>query len=318
MRYATSYINITKLASDIRRNRFTVGKRRSIGVGNNGLKISYAINMGTGKAVEFSYFDFVVCDALYSLYCGRTKGIADVQVTVSLGDILHTMSGSSSQTITSAKKAKLRESIEKLADTEIVIELEDEAAARQLTNCSGWITGRIAPLAQTAESSDKYTFCEKMPLYEYAEAIHQMINYPTAMLETGGTNTNEVIMIKHYLIKRLEMLRNGKNRFDSNVISYSYRKRDASGEMAGVMSELGIIRTGSSFAAAGAWNKKVKSVHNTVIGILDSYTKAGYIFGYDEVYDKGTPSGVKLKLNADKNIYVNDPKGLDFGVKTAK
>lgn len=311
MIFPVSYINTTKLSSEIRNGNFTPGLRTPISVGSD-LEISYAINMSSGEPVELTYFDFVVCDALYTLYHNKRERCGG-KITVSLGEILRTMSGSPAQTITEAKKRKLRESIDRLSRTEVFVDFRKEAERRKLKFSPGVCAGMLAPLSPVREG--RYAFDGVMPLFDYAEQINQIMAFPGALLETDLPDTNEAIMIKHYLIKRLEMLRNPKNSFSQTKISYSWRGSER-GKPNGLLAEIGIVRSETRFASSGGWRQKVTAVHSIVTHILDGFKARGYIAGYSVFPNPrlNIPGGIEIipfvvpqPDGTENRIYASDP-----------
>ena len=69
-----------------------------------------------------------------------------------------------------------------------------------------------------------YQLIEEPVLYTYAEKVGQIINVPRSLLETKGelSDTDEVIIIKRQLIKRIEAMKNSKNHIVSRKISYEW------------------------------------------------------------------------------------------------
>lgn len=305
MVFTKGYINCTKLVSEIRKNNFQVGNhKRTIFVGSEKrekdkpeserMKVAFSINMESGEPVEFTYFDFVVCDTLYSLYHNKEER-AQKNITVSIGEVLRMMSGDFGQTLTAAKKQVIRASIEKLAKTEICIDFSEEAKCRRLPqSVETFVDGKIAPLVPVEGKPDKYRFIGEMPLYYYAQSNNQIISYPISLLGTHITDTNETIMIKHYLIKRLELIRNPANSYLSTLISYFHRVNNPyeAGKWGGLLGEIGI--TVENYSSPSAWNKKVRSVNQNVIYVLDSFKEKGYIFGYSIKEENGVPTTIVL------------------------
>lgn len=307
MTFSKAYINITKLAAEIRKNNFQPGRHRQVVFVGNGkresglpdeekMRVSYTINLESGAPVEFTYFDFVVADALYSLRHNKEE-MAVRDIKVSLSEVLRIMSGDVSQTVTKAKKERIRSSIEKLAGTDICIDFSSEAKLRNLPgNCVTYLSGPFAPLTAVEGKPDRYRFNGCMPLYSYAEQINQIINYPVSLLRTDLSDTNEVIMIKHYLVKRLEMLRHPRNTFLSAEISLFRRaKSPGSGKWGGLMPEIGISI--DSFSGTESWNRKLRSVGGSVMSLLDEYQKRGYIYGYTVRTERGIPMKFTILRN---------------------
>ena len=321
------YINLSKLAADIRTTTFTPpAKKISLPVDRHKTKIYYAININKPVEVSFCYFDFVVSDALYSLYqAKKATDLSKDSVVVSLGEILRIMSGHPNQTLTATKKNMLRASIEKLMSTHIIIDFSNELKQRNIESTEKCIEGFLAPLeVEKTDSSGEalsYRFVGEMPLYRYASNVNRQIaRFPVELMRTSKSDTIEAIEIKHYLIRRLERLRNPKNRVSQPKISYIWNEKTNPNGTNGLLSEVGIIRGKPHFASLPEWRQKVCSVDKTVRSILDDFKAKNYIYGYDSyddiIYDM--PGGITLlpKENPEsstksrkktKPVYVADP-----------
>ena len=328
MKIRTAYINNTLLVSKIRQNDFTVGRSiNKLYVGkkdqmeeNSQMIVHFAINMLNEEPVEFNYFDFVVHDAIYSILQNQNPNVNN-SVCVSVGDILHLISGNQTQTITPTKKDRIKKSIEILAKTCVYIDFSEEAKCRNDHNkTSTFIYGPIAPLKQVGKT-DRYEFTSRMmPLFYYSDMNQQVINYPTSLLKTEPIvekdkekkavlfNTIEAITIKHYLIGRLETLRNPKSSEKNPQIAYYRRDGNSPNRLGGLIAETGIFPKKVKTNEADL--KRKISTNNIVTTILNDFKNKGYIYGYEINYDGRIPKTIKLTpnpVNTKEKEYVNNP-----------
>lgn len=304
MVYERACINNTKISSEIRKNNFTAGNKMIVSVGENGLETEYIVKNDKSEP-SFSYYDFVVCDAVYTIYENKSEN-SKKGISVSLGEIMRTMSGNKKQTLTASKKKKLRESIKKLSETYVYIKLSEEIKARKIENCNEYIHGKILPLEPVAEDdgeSVRYRLTGNMPLFDYAKRVRQIITFPVGMLKTEHSDTDEMMMIKREIISHLEILRNTNNNFTQRTISYYNR---GSG---GIMKKIGIER--SDFSTKSAWNKKIRSVNKAVTDILERYKKVGYISDYTVKTEGRNVTGVTLG-DKNGNIFLKEPFDIDW------
>lgn len=317
VKLSKAYINPTKIAADIRNNNFNDGgTTRELLVGNakreenvpadRKMTVKYRIRTPKDEKPEFTYFDFVVSDALYSIKRSREETPFS-EPTFTLGEVVRLISGNSDKTVTETKKTAVRKSIGKLSRTFIEIDYTNEAKSRRLPldqNGFAKIQGQLVRLRPTTRD-DAFTFAGNMLLYEYAEAVNQMICYPTFLISKDiGNSTIESISIKHFLIKRLELIRNPNNSFQSHEISLHYLNHKDGQKESGLMPEIGICYNHYSVSS---WNKKKHTVCETVTRQLDELKKEQYIFGY-AIEGERAPEKIVLTSKTDKDkVYVASP-----------
>lgn len=107
-----------------------------------------------------------------------------------------------------------------------------------------------------------YRMLPKPILYEYAQVTKQVISVPSKLLNTKDVirNTEEVIVIREYLIRRIEIMKHPKNKNYSNRILFE-----------SVFNELDLPNPTS---------KKSMKVRNIIFKILDKYKAEKYIKNY--------------------------------------
>ena len=118
-------------------------------------------------------------------------------------------------------------------------------------------------------------FLRNSPLYDYADDKNQISRLPVAMLDVPANNDKELIILKGYLARRYAEARNSNSKL-GNIIRY-----DSIFEYLGIDSD----------------NKKqTKRIRDTVKLILETWKKAGYITGYQEIKEGRIIAKIKIKL----------------------
>lgn len=277
---SVSYINNTKIANEIR-----TGKAKTDCVNNC---IVSARNQEEKTVTEYkitkslSRFDCDVADAVYSIY---KRGVAEL----SLRNILHELSGDYSQTLNQSFKDEIENSINKLTSTEIEINCTDEMRERKIITEKETKTfsGKFLDIIPSDKKQGHYYFKPRtplkkfMPLYGYAEALTQVIRFPSSLLYLNKTvsDTKENITIKRFLIQRFEIIRNDNNnlKMKSNMkkIKCNICIDKTGGES--TCSYCGVNISSNDYQSFSAWKNKYRTVQNNVIKILSHYKKTGYI-----------------------------------------
>ncbi len=300
------YINNCKLVKEIFSNNFNVGKKDSIVVGRNNLRIVYAINPKSKKEVVFSFYDKIVLDGVYTIYENSESAVFNSPTVFSLRELLHAISCKETQSLSDEKKAALEKSVKKLSETEIIIDCKEEYKKRGIDK-EGFYCGKLLDLEKTSGKQAKYSLKRAISVFEYAEDLGQIIAVPPKlfMCNKSLSNTEEVIKIKRYLISRLETLRNPNNSVYETNISYC-RYGNGAQKFAGLMYDIGIER--NDFLSKASWEKKIKKVHKTVTDILNYFVDIKYIYSFKESLDgKKNVIGVEIISDEDNKAYVNDP-----------
>jgi len=128
-----------------------------------------------------------------------------------------------------------------------------------------------------------YKLLRKPILYEYAQISGQIISVPIKVLQTKDAvrSTDEVIIIRGYLLRQIEWLRN-TNTYRSDNVTYQ-----------GIYEELEISRI---ILAAKAYENKTAKIRNHVKSILDEWKEQGYIIDYVEYKDGKTLTGITIMI----------------------
>lgn len=127
-----------------------------------------------------------------------------------------------------------------------------------------------------------YKINAKPLLYEYAQFTNQVISVPSKLLQTHQTirSTPDVIVIREYLIRRIEQMKHPRNRNMSNKI-----------KLQTVFEEIG---------EHDIHKKKAATVRNTIDKLLTLWKKDKYIIDFN-FYKKGrTFQGVEIQYQKSK------------------
>jgi len=284
------YFNNCFVANDIRKNgdsgffELNVGER---GKKNKVLAVQYKLEVNKFCDTEdnnlpyhnqLTYYDMVVADAIYTL---ENNG----HTSFKTGQILRIMSGNNKQTITKEKRKAIEMSILKLSSTYFWINCTSHINAIYGAKRMGPETiyeGKFLDIVKMSEQNSIVNI--RMPLYRYAAYVRQIIPVPIELLRHQKANqklqdTDEVVLIKRYLLHRLEVMRYGGNKMINRTISYCRLSHASPSETGGrkevgLMPEIGIQR--SDYTPASYKNKKSK-VHNQIIKILENWVDLGYL-----------------------------------------
>lgn len=315
----TVYMNNCKIFHEIYKNHFQWDKINEVNVGSRGNDMICSFELRyLGKDLDrlrpFSYYDAVVCDAVYTIY---RSGCSKFTLT----DILRVMAADekvrflTSKDGIQARERRLRDSIGCLKDTFISIDYSEEAERRGLKDESGAISEEpigdyMIPVAGHQDGRTFYFIEDReLPLYQYAEMIRQIIGVKKEFLNPADlvkklladgeekeqllknlktSNTDEMVLLKHILMQRLEMMRNKNNLVKNRgtILYYGVKSSDGILPLLGIYkdsyvqdleitSDRGRVRTEST-----GWKNKVNSVNKRVTAILDAYQACGYIGSY--------------------------------------
>lgn len=302
------YINNTKIANVIRRKNDFANKRNILLTGKRGSEIETAFWI----THNLSAYDCAVADAIYTLYKGEYRRF-------SIRQILQVLSGDTEQTLTDTKRTEIVESIERLRLAKIKIDCTQEMYARRVLSREDEICILEGNFLNIDDAGKKYCLnhLKDIPLYRYAEMNKQMIAVPPELLciyttENGKrkklSDTRETILVKRYLIQRLEIMRNPRNSANGRKISYYWEDASKS-HASGMLNDLQISMEECSSEAAK--RHKFLRIHNSVIKILEYYKNdLHYIEDYEVRRGaRGTIKGVEIIGNIKPlyTLYQEDP-----------
>lgn len=245
-------------------------------------------------------YDMAIMDAVYTLMVNGVTAFTPEMV-------VRIMSGYFDQNVTQQKSETVATSLRKLSMIRITIDCTNELRARKkiCADDTARLTSYLMPIREIDIQSANhqtimhgYQLIEKPVLYAYAELIKQIINIPTKLLEISNSSgnghlsdTDDVIVMKRALIRRIEVMKNQKNHMDNHTIRYE-RYDLATDTETGFFARLGFNKSSYS-----QWKKKRNTLHKIITTILSEFIKEKYIAGYDVVKEgKQKIVGVKIIL----------------------
>lgn len=186
-------------------------------------------NMELSNPDEYTAYDVVVQDAIISLYVAGNECFTPEAV-------YRTMTGATgnyyTQNISKDTVDKVVESIEKMRRIRLTIDFSQEVEERNINIESCKMDDMLLSLKRVQmKTSGKlggatiiaYRFNSAPILYDYIHKVsNQIATVPIQRLQTKKKvrNTDEVIKIREYLIKRIELLKNKNNSISNPHITY--------------------------------------------------------------------------------------------------
>ena len=216
------------------------------------------------SSYNINQFDMAVMDAIYTIdktiprdeYGRRIKDcIFPVEWIVKV------LTGNSNIKVTDKQVKSVKESIRKLRNIHITINSAEEQFQRNIMNSrlkmddflysSGFLS--VGEIRATYKINGKrvtaYKLLETPPLYDYAEAIHQIVCVSPELFLTQDkfNDSTDAILIKRYVIRRVAQIINPRNRLNSDKISYLWYDHKSPDERErGLFPELGYDPTGDN------------------------------------------------------------------------
>ena len=179
-------------------------------------------------------------------------------------------------------KKAIMESVEKLRHSEITIDLSNEAKIYNFKKLK--IKDFIIPaMIVTAEVNGQVIDCIKFrgepPLATYSKQKKQINTCDIKMLDIPLNNSKENIIIKNYLLERVQGIINKKSRLN-NVILYET-----------LYKYLGLDENEKTIRI------KRQRVRQKVHIILEAWIKAGYIKGFEDFREGNTVTNFRVYVN---------------------
>lgn len=206
--------------------------------------------------------------------------------SVTIGMTLSSLSGEDKSRVHKAQYDAIVEAFKKLMKTIITVELAPllKAVPKYRNNFKGGnftkLTSPILPckfLESEINGQQALTveFLDESPLMTIAKMKRQILTYDATPLAIPRQRcTERVIVVKNYLLFRIELLK--QNRFDNLIISLERIYRECGCD------------------AADRSQKQV--IRNTVKTTLKEYTKVGIIIGYEFIKRNEKFHSVKISL----------------------
>lgn len=223
------FITNSRVANELRHlspneeHTLTVGRK-----GNQLVEIKTTINFND-KNIQFSNnatisaYDKIVHDAVCSLYTAGNEIFTPEMV-------YRAMNGMVESEFVSPKSIKMIvESLEKLRVTDIAIDYTEQLRMTGSNDVFDLarVSGAMLMMQKVTVSAGgvtkwAYRIVASPILYEYSKLLKQIIPIPLQLLNTKETtrSTDTVIIIRQYILQRVELMKNKKNSMHSKIISY--------------------------------------------------------------------------------------------------
>ena len=122
---------------------------------------------------------------------------------------------------------------------------------------------------------------QPMPLYQYAEHHRQMLEVPFRRLrddqgenQIRHNNNARTLLLRHYLLQELEILRYQKNKVGEQQIRLL--KKDREGNELGLLWTLG-LSGGPEEQTVKDQNALARNVQKTIQQLMDNWQRSGYL-----------------------------------------
>ena len=253
--------------------------------------VMVTVNLWKDKDVALSssnitLYDLAVMDSVYTLYKNGCTSFTPEMVA-------RVMSGDAKAYVKPQKAGSITKSLRKLAFIRITLDCTEEYKARGIKIGSALFTDYLLPMSEVqlkAVNGETYLdgfLVKEVPiLYDYAERTGRIASVPTALLEVPGvSDTDDGILVKRYLIQRIEELKKARNKSDLKEIIYYNSEVNK-----GALSDLWYNDNIKNLR-----DKKAK-LHKMIVKILDSFKCEKYIRGYDILTEGKSVVGVTVEV----------------------
>lgn len=256
--------------------------------------IIVTVDLEKDKDVELSsnnvtMYDLAVMDSVYTLYKNNCSSFTPEMVS-------RIMSGNVKGDVKPQKAGAVTRSLKKLALIRITLDCTDEFEARGIKLRKGdkaLFTDYLLPLREVQVKSangevylNGFSLKEMPVLYDYAERIGRIAAVPISLMKVSGmTDTDDAILVKRYIIQRVEELKRARNKAALKEVIYYDEELDK-----GVLTELWYDED-----FANIRDKKAK-LHKMMIKVLESFKAEKYIKGYDVLSAGRSIIGVEINL----------------------
>ncbi|MBZ9624392.1 hypothetical protein G9F71_016185 [Clostridium sp. FP2] len=230
------------------------------------------------KTYKFTAYDRVVHNAVCSLYQSENNEFTAAMCYRSMNGLKN------NEKVSPQAVSLVTKSLDKLSRIRCKIDWTQEARSRAINIQNAIVEGNILATIKIivttgGKMTEAYKLLDKPILYRYAQETKQVITIPIALLQTKQfiKNTEDVIVIREYLIRRIETLKN--NNKQSNKILYI-----------SIFIELGLKISIKDQAFAD----KTKKVRRSVREIISCWKKQNYIKDFAEYKEGKTYKGIAI------------------------
>lgn len=236
-------------------------------------------NISLSTRQPFTPYDRVVHNAICTLYvAGNTMFTSEM--------VYRAMNGlNASEHVSSTAVEEVTKSIEKSRFIKATIDFTQELKMRKdysdtqkAVMSDMLISVTWMEVSTGGVTKNGYKFNSEPILYKYSRSVGQVISVPINLLETKSklNSTDEVIILREYLLRRIEGMKNTRNALNQNKILYS-----------SIYEELGL---------ENPTNKKTHSVRTHTKSLLEFWLEEKYIKGFSEYKEGKSIKGIEIKL----------------------
>ena len=277
-------INNSKLAQNITKDFVGAGEiELDVGTAKKPLTIIASLayddpTLSITSRQPFTAYDRTVYNGICSLFQAGNKHFTPVMVYRAMNGI------TDGRKVSPQAVGAVTRSIEKLRYTKLTIDCTEQIKAypklKQATVDDMLLTAKkVRVLNQNGEVQDAYAFNSVPILYDYSRNIGQVLSIPPRLLNSSKklNTTEEVIVIREYLIRRIEGMK-GKNALRSDRITY-----------AAIYEELGVDQ-------ATITKDKARKIRDNTEKLLGHLQAEGFISGFTEYKSGRTIAGLQISL----------------------
>lgn len=179
---------------------------------------------------------------------------------------------------------RVQKVIDKLRFTPCRIDWSRHAEAKKLPKGTGMMVETVmlpadkVKLTHYGQEGVGYYMQKNSQVYRHAHAVGQICTVEKKVLDVPGINNSEDnIVLKHYLIRRIEGMRDKKNRLQSDIVLLS-----------------------SIYEICSACQQMdMKRTRKRVMQILDYWKEIGYIADYELVMEGRTTRAIRFSIPED-------------------
>ncbi len=328
------FFNNTKLFDNIFHNRFYLNCRIPLTVSakRKGIAVIFSVDHpDRDSAPPLTYFDAVVLDAVYTALIGQSDSLP---VCLSLYDIVAAMDGKDNvRSISRRFRESISESLERLTSYTLAFDCESEYRSRHIGDPGWYPESPLLPAqlnrhpykdprdTSTYTAVGEVVVTSPIPLYQYAQRIGQMVAAERSLIrgegmvplrsgrpdapKKGTANTIDFIMLRRYIIRRIEALRHTDlirmPKTNLRVISLYRAEKNAAHHrtQAGLLPDLGYdyptlnadMSVDERRSLLTKWNHTLQKFRLSAVHLLDYYVREGYIAGYRLIAADGGDAG---------------------------
>lgn len=297
--HASFLINNTRVANYLYSEPDCAGKAVMLNVGGQGRSVPVYLKLYD----NVSPLELAVLDAVSSLYASQIHSF-------SVRELICWMSGCGEKNITAARINKFTAILSHLCKTGISLHISEELRSRELESLTAekvcyleklddglYMKGELLRLETL--SSRKCVIHTPPLLYEYARRVNnQLLRIPSVLMKSidGVRDTDRLLLIRYYLLRRLELLRYKQNAADERfrIIWYSRENENEGGDR-GLFPQLMLNED------VRDQNPQRRSVHQNVLALLEHFKRNGYIESYEVITgERRVSMGIEITGNVAK------------------